>query len=173
MTRKTLITGIVTGALLAVGGVAAVDSIRYHHRVPPPSLEAQERPLGEFRVDPSWILAGQPVFRGAETVRSPDGRTISGLWACEGPTSFVWHFGHDETVHLIEGEVEVEYLGQRFTISPGDTATFHAGTKAVWHVPQRAVKSYTLHQPSWLVRAWRRLSRLVGGEAAAGGAAPA
>jgi len=102
------------------------------------------------------------VFRGAETVRSPDGRVVSGLWACEGPTSFVWHFSHDETVHLLEGRVEVEYQGRRFSITPGDTASFLAGTKAVWHVPHHAKKAYVLHQPSWLVRAWRKLGRLLG-----------
>lgn len=157
--------------MLALTGVAAVDSIRYFRGAPPPSTQAVERPLGEFRVDPNWILSGQPVFRGSETVRSPDGRIVSGLWSCDGPASFVWHFGHDETVHLIDGQVEVEYLGRRFTILPGDTATFHAGTKAVWHVPEHATKAYTLHQPGLLVRAWRRLGR-VWGAGTTGAAAP-
>jgi uncharacterized cupin superfamily protein len=163
MTRRILI-GAFAGAALAVAAMAAADSIRYHQGAPAPSIEAVERPLGVFQVDPSWILSGKPVFRGVETVRSPDGRMVSGLWACEGPTSFVWHFSHDETVHLLEGRVEVEYQGRRFLIEPGDTASFHAGTQAIWHVPVHAKKAYTLHQPGWLVRAWRKLGRLWEGQ---------
>ena len=166
MTRRTLI-GVTAGAVLALTAMAAVDSIRYHRGAPAASVQAVERPLGVFQVDPSWILSGKPVFRGAETMRSPDGRVVSGLWACEGPTSFVWHFSHDETVHLLEGRVEVEYQGRRFVITPGDTASFHAGTQAVWHVPEHAKKAYTLHQPGWLVRAWRKLDRLWAGQVGA------
>jgi uncharacterized protein len=166
MTRRTLI-GVTAGAMLALTAMAAVDSIRYHRGAPAASVQAVERPLGVFQVDPSWILSGKPVFRGAETMRSPDGRVVSGLWACEGPTSFVWHFSHDETVHLLEGRVEVEYQGRRFVITPGDTASFHAGTQAVWHVPEHAKKAYTLHQPGWLVRAWRKLDRLWAGQVGA------
>lgn len=160
MTRRTLV-GVIAGACIAVTAMATIDSIRYHQGAPAPSVRAVERPLGVFQVNPSWILSGKPVFRGAETVRSPDGRVVSGLWACDGPTSFVWHFSHDETVHLLEGRVEVEYEGRRFSITPGDIASFQAGTKAIWHVPQHAKKAYTLHQPSWLVRAWRKLGRWV------------
>jgi uncharacterized cupin superfamily protein len=156
--------GAFAGALIAVVAVATVDSIRYVRGAPAPSTRAVERPLGVFQVDPSWILSGKPVFRGAETVRSPDGSVVSGLWACEGPTSFVWHFSHDETVHLLEGRVDVEYQGRRFSIKPGDTASFQAGTRAVWHVPQHAKKAYVLHRPGWLVRAWRKLGTLLGVE---------
>jgi uncharacterized protein len=163
MKRRSLIAGV-GGAVLTLGAIATYESVRYHVGSPPPSATAAAKPLGEFQVDPSWILAGKPTFRGVETLRSPDGRVVSGLWACDGPTTFVWHFGADETVHLIDGQVEVEYLGRRFSIAPGDTATFHAGTKAIWHVPSHAKKAYTLHHPSLLVRAWRRAVRLVAGQ---------
>lgn len=147
---------------MALAALAAYESVRYVVASPPLSTGATGKPLGEFEVDPSWILSGRPVFKGAETLHSADGRTVSGLWACEGPTTFVWHFGGDETVHLLEGRVEVEYLGRKFSILPGETATFHAGTKAIWHVPSHAKKSYTLHKPGMLVRAWRKALRWVG-----------
>jgi uncharacterized protein len=159
MVRKSSAAAL-GGALLALAAVAAFDAVRYHHAAPAPSAQALSRPLGEFQVDPSWVLSGKPVFKGVETLRSPDGRVVSGLWACEGPTTFEWQFSHDETVHLLEGHVEVEYLGRRFSIRPGDTATFHAGTRAVWHVREYAKKAYTLHQPHWLVRAWRKVTGL-------------
>ena len=67
----------------------------------------------------------------------------------------------DETVHLLEGLVEVDYQGRKFTLRPGDTATFHAGTRAVWHIPQNAKKAYTLYQPPRLVALWRRLASAI------------
>lgn len=161
MKRRTWAAGL-GGAALALLATGAYETVRYLAASPAVSTQAVDKPLGEFSVNPRWILAGQPVFRGAETLRSADGQTVSGLWLCEGPTSFEWHFAADETVHLLEGGVEVEYLGRRFSLSPGDTATFHAGTKAVWHVPTHAKKAYTLHQPGVAVRAWRKLARAWG-----------
>jgi uncharacterized cupin superfamily protein len=126
----------------------------FHHTAPPSNLAVQ-RPLGPFPVDPSWVKMGTPNFRGNEIAHSPDGKSVTGLWACDGPSTFEWRFGADETVHLLEGAVEVDYLGRRFTLKPGDVATFHSGTRAVWHVPVHAKKVYTVHQAGRLVRLWR------------------
>jgi len=133
------------------------EAVTYHERMPPPTSVPVPRLLGAFPVDASWVKSGTPNFRGTETSRSPDGNGVTGLWACDGPSTFEWQFGDDETVHLLEGRVEVEYRGRRFTINPGDTATFHAGTRAVWHVPQYAKKVFVLHQPGLLVRGWRKV----------------
>ena len=154
--KKMMLSGLL-GASVGLLGMAAYDASRYVVRSQPPSAESVEKPLAPFSVDPSWVLSGQPNFRATETTRSPDGRTITGLWACDGPSSFEWTFGLDETVHLLEGEVEVTYLGRRFVLQPGDTATFHAGTKAVWNVQRHAKKAYTLHHPGRLGLMWRRL----------------
>ena len=154
--NKVLIgTGL--GMFLALSGMTAFDAGRYLLHSAPPSTTSVERPLTGFSVDPTWIRSGQPNFRATETSRSPDGESISGLWACDGPSSFEWTFGLDETVHLLEGKVEVEYLGRQFTLRPGDTASFHAGTRAVWTVRAHAKKSYVLHHPGRLVLLWRRL----------------
>lgn len=154
---KKILIGTGLGVFLALSGVTAFEAGRYLVRSAPPSTESVGRPLTGFSVDPSWIRSGTPNFRATETVRSPDGETITGLWACDGPSFFEWTFGLDETVHLLEGEVTVDYLGRQFTLRPGDTATFHAGTRAVWTVHQYAKKSYTLHHPGRLVLLWRRL----------------
>lgn len=159
---KSLVLGVVLGATVALTGVAVWDAGRTLAHGAPPSVDAVERPLTGFEVDPSWVREGHPNFRATETQRSPDGRHISGLWACDGPTTFEWTFALDETVHLLEGRVEVEYLGRRFVLEPGDTATFHAGTRAVWHVPQHAKKAYALHHPGKLVLLWRRLLASLG-----------
>ena len=145
------------GALLTLAGVALLDAGHYLHRSAPPSAAAVHRPLAAFTVDPSWVKSGIPNFRAIETARSPDGRSITGLWACDGPSTFEWTFGLDETVHLLEGRVEVDYLGKRFVLEPGHTAAFHAGTKAVWHVPSHAKKVFKLQHPGKLVLLWRRL----------------
>lgn len=154
--RKVLF-GVLVGLGLGLTGAVAWDAAEYLSRSAGPSAQAVQKPLLGFSVDPSWVKSGTPNFRNVETVRSPDGDSISGLWACDGPTTFEWTFYMDETVHLLEGYIEVEYHGKRFNLQPGDTATFHAGTKSVWHVPQHAKKAYTLHDPGRVARLWRRV----------------
>jgi hypothetical protein len=112
--------GVMLGAFIAVAGGSVVDASRYLVQIDPPSAVAVERPMSGFTVDPSWIRSGRPNFRATETVRSPDGRTVT-------------------------------------VLLPGDTATFHAGTKAVWYVPSHAKKAYTLQHPGKLVLLWRWL----------------
>jgi uncharacterized cupin superfamily protein len=147
------------GALTALAVVAAWDGVRYLNHADPASVASVHRPLTAFKVNPEWVLEGTPNFRATEISKSPDGRTTTGLWACDGPSTFEWQFGVDETVHLLEGMVEVKYQGRQFTLKPGDTATFIAGTRAVWHVPEHARKAFSLHEPGRLVRALRRLKR--------------
>lgn len=110
--------------------------------------------LQPARVDPQWILSGAPRFETAEIARAPDGRSVTGVWACDGPTTFEWRFDLDETVYVLEGEVTVQYLGHRFVLRPGQTAVFKAGTRAVWQVPGRLKKVFTLHHPGRLALAW-------------------
>ncbi|PXW97508.1 putative cupin superfamily protein [Sphaerotilus hippei] len=151
------LVAMVIGAVIALTAAVLWDAWHYLQQAAPPSSGTQHRPMAAFNVDPSWVKSGTPNFRAVETARSADGRSITGLWACDGPTTFEWTFGLDETVHLLEGRVEVEYLGRRFVLDPGHTAVFHAGTKAVWHVPEHAKKVFKLQHPGPLVLAWRHL----------------
>lgn len=155
---KKLMVGIVFGALASLAAVQAYEAVRYLSKPPRVTAQPLEKPLVGFSVDPSWVRTGAPNFRNAEMGRSPDGRTISGLWACDGPSTFEWAFSMDETLILLEGMVEVEYLGKRFTIRPGESATFLADTKAVWHVPAHVKKAYTVYSPHRVVRLWRSVS---------------
>lgn len=150
--------GMLTGLL----GVTTWSALTYLWHTPPPSANAHHRPLQETTVNPHWIKAGNPVFRFAEYFRSPDSRHISGIWSCEGPATFEWHFNGDESVHVLEGRVEIDYQGSKFVLKPGDTAMFHEGTRAVWHVPEYIKKSYTLHSPNRLVRGARKVSETLG-----------
>ncbi len=144
--RLRLILAAVLGFVVAVVAVTALDTFQYARHSPDASTVAYQQPLTPMTVDPSWIKSGTPEFKATETSRSHDGRSVTGLWSCTGPTTFVWQFGDDETVHLLEGEVKVEYQGKHFTLRPGDTATFHAKTAATWTIDRYAKKVYTLHR---------------------------
>jgi len=145
------------GVLIGLAAFEGMAAWRYLHHAEQPSAMSVARPLEGFAPDAARVLEGTPNFQAAETSRSPDGRVITGLWACDGPTRFEWYFALDETVHLLEGQVNVEYQGRRFTLKPGDVATFHAHTRAVWHVPVPTKKAYTLRHPGRLVLWWRAL----------------
>lgn len=152
--RRAIISGVIGFSLLAIG-LLTFDTARFVSNSPNPSATSVAAPLENAVVDPSWIKSGSPKFSQVETFRSPDGRTTTGLWSCKGPTTFVWQFEVDETVHLLEGEVLVDYQGNQFTLRPGDTATFHGGSEATWTINDYAKKVYTLHNPGPVGRLWR------------------
>jgi uncharacterized protein len=158
MKRRTF-SAAVAGAALALTGVVLLDTARDTSSAVPASTRAIATAMMPVPIDPTWVRSGTPKVSMNVTAVSPDGRTVSGLWACEGPTTFEWHFGTDETVVVLEGGVEIDYLGQRFTLRAGDSATFRAGTTAVWHVPERVKKMFTLQRASLPLRAWRRVAR--------------
>jgi uncharacterized cupin superfamily protein len=120
------------------------------------SSAAATEPMRSFEIEPRWLLDGQPRFSTVEVARSPDGRSVTGIWVCDGPGKFEWHFDRDEVVWVLEGRVDVQYRGQNFTLGPGQRAVFKAGTTAVWHVPQYLRKVFTLNDPGPLLRAWTR-----------------
>ncbi|WP_460505969.1 cupin domain-containing protein [Hydrogenophaga soli] len=151
------VMAMAVGGVLTVAGTQVLDAARYVRALPlqTPAV-AQPMPLQPLADAPATVQAGRPAFRAAHYTDSPGRHSGSGIWACDGPSTFEWHFEADEVVYLLEGEVQVTYRGQQFTIHPGETAVFHQGNSAVWHVPERVKKSYTLHHPPLLVRLWRR-----------------
>ena len=125
---------------------------------PEPSTEPITRLLQPQEVDPTWIKSGEPRFRVSETFALPHSKLSTGLWSCDGPALFDWTFGVDETVHILEGEVEIQYLGKTMVLKAGDTSFFRAGTTAQWHVKDRVYKSFVLHDPGRLSRWYRRIA---------------
>lgn len=144
---------------LALIGFVVFDLSDDVTHAPPPSASAKVSALAPMQVDPSWIKEGQPKFYSAVTADVNHIGVSTGLWACDGPGVFEWTYGTDETVHLLEGEVVIQYLGETLKLGPGDTAFFRAGTKALWRVDKRAYKSFILHDPGRLSRWYRRLFR--------------
>ncbi len=148
---------IAGAALLAAVWAQGLNAVRQVRHLPPPSQQATPLPLQPMTGAPATITLGTPNFRAAPYAASADGGTSSGIWASDGPSTFEWRFESDETVYILQGQVDVTYQGHQFSLRPGDTAVFQAGTRAVWHVPDQVLKSYTLNHPSTLTRWWRQL----------------
>lgn len=126
-------------------------------RVSPNDRFAQKLQMRPQTVSPDWIKSGSPVFHAGQYAESPDKRASSGIWSCEGTSTFEWQFGSDESVLVLEGRVEIDYLGQHFVLESGSTALFYAGTRATWHVPHYVRKTYMIHYPNYMVRWARRV----------------
>jgi uncharacterized cupin superfamily protein len=143
-----------------LGGALAWNLAAVATHAPAPSAVVVPRAMGPQTVDPTWIKSGTPRFTTTETLNVPAQGLSTGLWACEGPAVFDWTFGSDETVHILEGAVDVRYNGHLLKLRPGDTAFFRAGTTAEWSVPERVYKTYVLQDPGRLGRLYRRITGL-------------
>jgi uncharacterized cupin superfamily protein len=125
-------------------------------------------PLKPAPINPDWVLEGSPVARAGEIARSTDGTTLSVVWDCTAGT-FNWHFGVDETVHIVEGEVEVSAVGfGPRVLRAGDAALFRAGTTARWHVPTYVRKIAFIRHPlprplGFALRAFGRARSMLSG----------
>jgi hypothetical protein len=151
---------LAAGAVAALGVVLCVELVRLkpaYIGYMEPVAKAGRHELQPSPVDPSWIVSGSPTFRANVFERLPHMSTISGLWECTGPAKFVWHYGVDEAIYILEGSAEVEYLGKKFTLKAGDSTTFISGTQATWVVSDRVKKTYRIENPGRLVRMMRRL----------------
>jgi uncharacterized protein len=143
--------GFLVGFSATVGHQAA--------HVPQASMQEMAKAMVPMLVNPAWIKSGTPTFMVAESANFvlPVGSINAGLWSCDGPTTFEWSYGHDESVHILEGEAHITYMGAEMTLTAGETAFFKAGTKATWTVPQRVYKSFVLHDPGKMAKLYRRL----------------
>lgn len=100
---------------------------------------ADEMDMKPSPIEPTWIRAGAPVARLAEHSRGQDDAAVTAIWDCTAG-EFQWHFGWDETVMIMEGEVHVTAEdGTQRLLRAGDVAYFAGGTSAVWRI-ERYVK---------------------------------
>ena len=114
-------------------------------------------PMTRVSLPQQWIISGSPAIRANSFGSSHDSSAISGVWECDGPAKFEWHYVTDEAIYILEGTAEIEYLGKKLLLTAGDRTQFAAGTKAIWTVPNRVKKAYLLHDPGRLVRMMRKL----------------
>ena len=115
-------------------------------------------------IDPSWIISGEPVFHTAVFERSPQWASSSGIWECIGPASFVWHYSVDETIYVLEGSAEIEYMGRRFTLNAGDSTRFVAGTTATWTISDHIKKTFRIQRPGRIIKGMRSVLSFIGFE---------
>lgn len=116
-------------------------------------------------INPNWVLVGSPQARSALLSRSPDAEAVTMAWDCSAGV-FRWRFECDETVHIVEGSVTVNWNGERFTLGVGDCAYFPAGSVATWTVHSYVRKIAFIRTPpptlvSLGLRAFRKVRRML------------
>jgi uncharacterized protein len=118
-------------------------------------------------ISPDWILSGTPEARNRLLAKSYDGTASIMVWECIAGR-FNWHYGEDETVVVIAGEVFITTEnGEERRLGEGDMAFFPAGSSCTWRVVDRIKKVAILRKDLPLplgfgVRAWHKLLRIVG-----------
>jgi uncharacterized cupin superfamily protein len=115
-------------------------------------------------IHPGWIVEGTPQARARELARSADGTAVVVAWSCTAGR-FHWHYGVDEIMSVISGEVFITREdGAERRLGPGDMVFFPAGSRSLWRVPcavrKLAVCRHSIPRPlGFALRAWRRLAR--------------
>jgi uncharacterized cupin superfamily protein len=65
------------------------------------------------------------------------------VWSKEVST-FEWTYEDVERAYFLDGEVEVEAYGERYSFGKGDFVTFPVGMTCIWHVKKPVRKHYQL-----------------------------
>jgi uncharacterized protein len=86
------------------------------------------------RIDPSWIIEGNPQTQQTVLSKSADWQAWTMIWQCsEG--KFNWYYDYDETVLILDGSAIIENEAMPPTrFGPGDVIYFKRGAHAKWHV---------------------------------------
>jgi uncharacterized cupin superfamily protein len=104
-----------------------------------PSIAADEDVVSA-PIDPTWILDGTPEARARRLTLVDDSGLSATLWESNAGR-FEWHYGSDEMVHILDGEVEITPPdGPMFTARPGDVFFVPAGLVLRWHVRDHVKK---------------------------------
>ncbi|GAB4528566.1 MAG: hypothetical protein Tsb0019_30500 [Roseibium sp.] len=110
-------------------------------------------------IRPEWVLEGNPQARCKRLAGLSDYRGDICHWSCTAGR-FRWHYGWDEGVMFLEGEVEItDRNGNTYVGKPGVSLFFPAGTVAEWHVPKYIRKIAFNHNP--VPRNLHRLTRVM------------
>lgn len=128
---------------------------------------AESAILKSAPVTPAWVIAGAPVAHNAILAVSRDKTARILAWECT-PGQFNWHYGEDETVAIIYGEVFIRTKnGPERRLGKGDMAFFPAGSSCTWRVTETVRKIAVLRKdlppPLGLgIRVWHLLLRKAG-----------
>lgn len=142
MVLKLMLASMVAFAARAVPVVVAMPQSKNFVADAAGAMEMKPSPI-----EPSWIVAGDPVARIAEHSRGQDDAALTALWDCTAG-EFRWYFGWDETVMILEGEVHITTEdGVERTLTAGDVAYFAGGTWATWRIDRYLRKVAFLRKP--------------------------
>lgn len=129
------------------------------------TANAERQDLQDAPITPEHVIEGAPVARSLQLTTSADGLVSTHLWDCTAGR-FHWHFGVDEIVHILEGEVHVTGDdGQTVVLGVGDVGHLALHSHSVWHVPEyvRKLAFHRAPKPALLpVRALGKLTRRLG-----------
>lgn len=146
---------ILLGFLVGVFSVYFYEAYNHVNRIPHITGYKKTMPTMPIEINPTWIKSGRPIIKSVEFSTSTSFNSFSGIFEVVGPTVFDWTFSLDESLYLLSGEVQIEYHGKLYNLTAGDTAFFHRGTKATFHVPNDFKKAWTCYRSgtiaNWLV----------------------
>ena len=158
--RRILVAGLIVLLTLLLGGTAVLDDARERHlRVVDEAGIKFRHAMEPDPINPDWITSGSPTCAKLDFARSYDRNARSGFWRCDGPASFEWHYGVDESIYILDGRAEIEYLGNQIVLEAGDSFRFAYGTSAHWKVDGFVHKTYLINSPGIIDRAWMKLLR--------------
>ena len=118
-------------------------------------------------ITPDWILAGTLQARSKVLAKSHDRTSSIVVWECTAGR-FNWHYGEDETVVVISGEVFItSEKGEERRLGQGDVGFFPAGSSCTWRINDRVKKVAVLRKDMPLalgfgVRVWNKALRIAG-----------
>ena len=111
----------------------------FKHPIVLPAL-ALDEDVSSAPIDPTWILEGSPLARARRLAFIDDSALSATLWASTAGR-FEWHYGSDELVVILDGEVEITPAqGRPFTLRPGDVVFVPAGQVLVFDVKDHLKK---------------------------------
>jgi uncharacterized cupin superfamily protein len=105
-------------------------------------------PLPSITLPQHEILEGVPAAGGQFTAESADRNACAGFWSC-GVGRYEFHFGYDEFIYVVRGEVIVTEVGSdaRHVLAAGDTAHFPQGVTTIWEVTRPLTKYFVAREP--------------------------
>ena len=141
------------GGLVAFGGTPRSDSLLTSVLFANVSHDG----LVAAPIPAAWVRAGTPHARWKPLGESADGHALLALWDCTAG-SFEWHFGGEETIVIVEGEVTIrDATGAERRLVKGDVARFPPMSNYTWTVDTYVRKVAILRKniPAYLVLASR------------------
>jgi uncharacterized protein len=107
-----------------------------------------DRTLQAAPINRDWVREGAPEATACRIFETNDRGANVHEWRCTRGR-FLWHYGVDEIVYIIEGSARIEDLATGVTtaISAGSSVLFQRGSSAEWTVDQSIRKIAINHIP--------------------------